>query len=56
MARQSTLERSCTVCFLIPVSGVGEVVDGVSEVVGETKIGGNGVEGMLRKETWPMTK
>ena len=30
---------------LIPVSGVGEAVGGVSEVVGDEKIRGNGVEG-----------
>ena len=32
---------------LIPVSGVGEVV---SEVVGEEKIGGKGVDGMFSKD------
>ena len=36
MARQSMPERSCTGADLIPVSGVGDVV-------GEEKIGGNGV-------------
>ena len=30
---------------LIPVSGVGEAVGGVSEAIGDEKIGGNGVEG-----------
>ena len=35
---------------LIPVSGVGEVVGGVSEVVGAKKIRGNGVEGMFSKD------
>ena len=35
---------------LIPVSGVAEEVCGVSEVAGEEKIGGNGVEGMFRKD------
>ena len=34
---------------LIPVSGVGVIVGGVSEVVGEEKMGGNGVEGMFSK-------
>ena len=34
---------------LIPVSGVGVGVGGVSEVVGEEKMGGNGVEGMFSK-------
>ena len=29
---------------LTPVSGVGEAVGGVSEAVGDEKIGGNGVE------------
>ena len=35
---------------LIPVSGVGEVVGGVSEAVGEQKIGGNAFEGMFSKD------
>ena len=35
---------------VIPVSGVGEVDGGVSEVVLEEKIGGNGVEGMFSKD------
>ena len=32
-----------------PVSGVGVVVGGVSEVVGEETIGGNGVEGNVQR-------
>ena len=36
--------------FLIPVSGVGEAVGGVSEAAGDVKIGGNGVEGTFNKE------
>ena len=36
---------------LIPVSGVGVIVGGVGEVVGEEKMGGNGVEGMFSKVT-----
>ena len=35
---------------VIPVSGVGEVVGGVSQVVGKEKIGGNGVDGMFSKD------
>ena len=35
---------------LIPVSGVGEAVGGVSEAVGDEKIGGNGVEGTFNKD------
>ena len=35
---------------LIPVSGVAEEVCGVSEVAGEEIIGGNGVEGMFRRD------
>ena len=35
---------------LIPASGVGEVVGGVSGVAGEEKIGENGVEGMFSKD------
>ena len=35
---------------LIPVSGVSEVVCGVSGVVGEEKKGRNGVEGMFSKD------
>ena len=50
MARQSIPERSCTGFNVIPVSGVGEVDGGVSEVVLEEKIGGNGVEGMFSKD------
>ena len=40
MARQSIPERSCT----------GEVVGGVSEVVGEEKTGEKRVEGMFSKD------
>ena len=39
MARQSIPERTYTGFHMIPVSGVGEVVGGVSESVGEEKIG-----------------
>ena len=35
---------------LIPVSGVREAVGGVSEAVGDEKIGGNGVEGTFKKD------
>ena len=38
MARRSTPERSSTGFNLIPVSGVGEAVGGVSEAVGDEKI------------------
>ena len=34
---------------LIPVSGVGEAVGGISEAVGDEKIGGNGVGGTSTK-------
>ena len=50
MARQSIPERSCTGFNLIPISGAGEVVGGVSEVVGEEKIGGNGAEKTFSKD------
>ena len=35
---------------MIPINGVGEVVCGASEVAGEEKIGGKGVEGMFSKD------
>ena len=35
---------------LIPVSGVTEAASGVSEAVGDEKIGGNGVEGTFNKD------
>ena len=35
---------------LIPVSGVGKAAGGVSEAVGDEKIGGNGVEGTFNKD------
>ena len=38
---------------LVPVSAVGEAVGGVSEAVGDEKIGGNGVERTFNKD---MTK
>ena len=44
MASLSTGERSGT-CV-----GVGEALDGVSEAVGDDKIGGNGVEGTFNKD------
>ena len=53
MTRRSISERSYTGLNLIPASGVGEAVGGVSEAVGDEKIGGNGVEGTFNKD---MTK
>ena len=51
MARRSTPERSRTHGFnLIPVSGVREVVGGVSEAVSDEKKRGNGVEGTFNKD------
>ena len=50
MARRSIPERSCTGVSLIPVSGVGEAVSGVTEAVGDEKIGGSGVEGTFNKD------
>ena len=50
MARRSIPERSSTGVNVIPVSGVGEAVGGVSEAVGDGKMGGNGVEGTLNKD------
>ena len=35
---------------LIPVSGVGEAVGGVSVAVSDERIGGNGVEGTFNKD------
>ena len=35
---------------LIPVSGVGEAIGGVSEKASDEKIGGNGVEGAFSKD------
>ena len=35
---------------LIPVSGVGEAVGGVSEAVGDDKTGGSGVEGTFNND------
>ena len=51
IARRSTPERRCARVYLIPVSGVGEAVGGVNEAVSGERIGGNGVEGTLHKDT-----
>ena len=50
MTRRSIPERNFTGFNLIPVSGDGEAVGGVSEAAADEKMGGNGVEGTFSND------